>query len=67
MRIAKRRRTTITALLSVLGGGFVVALAPMQLGEVRLGGVSVLWWYAAMLGPLAAAAVALLGLARRTR
>jgi hypothetical protein len=45
----------------VLVGLFAVAVAlafgPLEAGAVRLGGVSLLWWYATVAAPLAAVAV----------
>lgn len=61
------RRGAMAALLGLLCGGLIVATAPMHLGELRIGGVSVLWWYTTLIAPLSAAAVALLGFVRRTR
>ena len=67
MHIANRRRGAMATLLALLGGGLIVATAPMHLGEIRIGGVSVLWWYATLIAPLSAATVALFGFVRRTR
>jgi hypothetical protein len=47
----------IVLLLALVLGGLVLALAPLDVGAVRLAGVSVLWWYAAVLVPLVGVAV----------
>ena len=57
------RRSGTLVLLVVLAGTFPLVFAPFAVGSVRLGGVSLTWWYVAA-APLAAAAVAALALAR---
>lgn len=44
-------------LLVLLLGVPALALAPGGLGTVRLAGVGLLWWYAALVAPLAAGAI----------
>jgi hypothetical protein len=56
----------IAALLVLLAVAPVLALAPAAPGAVRVAGVSVLWWYAAVLAPLAATTLAIVLLARGT-
>jgi hypothetical protein len=60
------RRTGIAALLVLLAVAPLLALAPGAPGAVRLAGVSVLWWYAALVAPLVATTVAVVVLARET-
>lgn len=56
----------IAALLVLLAVAPALALAPAAPGAVRLAGVSVLWWYAALLAPLVATTVAIVFLARES-
>jgi hypothetical protein len=58
MPAARGRRTAIVALLVLLAGAVVLALAPAAPGAVRIAGVSVLWWYVGAAAPLAATAIA---------
>jgi len=60
------RRIGIAALLVLLAVAPVLALAPAAPGAVRIAGVSVLWWYAALLAPVVATTVAVLLLVRET-
>lgn len=60
------KRRGILALLALLAGALLLAIAPMHLAEVRMGGVSVLWWYVALVAPITAAAIAVISLVRRT-
>jgi hypothetical protein len=64
MPIARARRTAILLLLVLLAGVPALALAPAVPGAVRLAGLSLLWWYAAVVVPVVAAGVAVLVLAR---
>jgi len=41
--------------LLLLAGAFVLATLPRGAGAVRVGGLSLLWWYALVAAPLAAA------------
>jgi hypothetical protein len=62
-----RRRAGIVALLALLAGGLLLAVAPLHIAAIRLRGVALLWWYAALLAPVTAAAVAAVTLVRRRR
>jgi hypothetical protein len=62
--VGRGRRTALTLLLGLLAGAVVLALAPAAPGAVRVGGVSLLWWYAGAAAPLAATAIALAVLLR---
>jgi hypothetical protein len=46
------------ALIALLLGFPLLALAPAALGAVRLAGVGLLWWYAVLVAPLVAVAIA---------
>lgn len=61
------RRAGILALLALLAGALMLAIAPMRVGEVRIGGVSALWWYLGLIAPIAAAAAAIISLVRSAR
>lgn len=65
MSAARGRRTAIGLLLVLLAAAVVIALGPAAPGAVRVGGVSVLWWYVGVLAPLAATVVAIAWLVRR--
>jgi hypothetical protein len=62
---ARGRRTAIALLLVLLAGAWLLAVAPAAPGAVRVGGVSLLWWYAGGAAPLAATAIAIAFLMRR--
>jgi hypothetical protein len=64
MSVPRGRRTSIAALLVLLAGAPLLALAPAAPGAVRIAGVSLLWWYAAVVAPLLATIVAIIVLAR---
>ena len=44
----------MVVLLSLLAGAAFLAHGPFALGSLRLAGVSLLWWYAALAGPVVA-------------
>ena len=64
MSVPRRRRTAIAALLVLLAGAPVLALAPTAPGAVRVAGVSLLWWYAGVVAPLLSTGIAITCLAR---
>ena len=64
MSVSRGRRTAITALLVLLVGAPVLALAPAAPGAVRVAGVSLIWWYAGLVAPLLATALAIIVLVR---
>jgi hypothetical protein len=64
MSVPRRRRAAIVVLLVLLLGAPLLALAPASPGAVRIGGVSLLWWYAGLVGPVLASAVAIVALVR---
>jgi hypothetical protein len=66
--MADRRPAAITALLGLVAGALAFAAAPFDMAAVRLAGIGLLWWYAALLAPATAAVVtALVLLADRRR
>ena len=60
-----RRRAAIVALLALVALAFLLAVAPGQLASIHLGGVSLLWWYAGLVAPLAAVGIAAAALLTR--
>jgi hypothetical protein len=58
MSAARRRWLGIAALLVLLLAAPLLALAPALPGAVRVAGVSLLWWYAGLVAPVVATAVA---------
>jgi hypothetical protein len=53
-----RRSLGILALLVDLAGALALASTHDDLGAIRLGGVSLYWWYGLVAGPVFAGAVA---------
>jgi len=64
--MSESRRRAIAALLALLALVPLLALSPSAPGAVRLAGVSLLWWYAGLVAPLVAVAIAMTILWRRT-
>jgi hypothetical protein len=62
---ASGRRTGIAALLALLVAALLLALAPAAPGAVRIAGVSLLWWYAGLIAPAVATALAVVLLVSR--
>ena len=60
----RRRRAAIVALLVLLAGAPLLALAPAVPGAVRVAGVSLLWWYAGVVAPVLATGIAIACLVR---
>ena len=61
---AVTNRTVGVVLLSLLLAGFLLLGAlPNQVGSIRIGGLSVLWWYGGVLAPVMAVLVAMRWLA----
>src|SRR5215475_3478418 len=54
MPIAAPRRVGVAGLLGLLAGALVLMVAPGNPGALRLAGIGLLWWYAAVVAPLAA-------------
>src|SRR5262245_6219924 len=56
------RRIAIVLLFAVVAVAAALARAPLDSGSVRLAGVSLLWWYAGVIAPVIAAALAVAAL-----
>ena len=67
MSVPRRRHTAIAALLVLLVGAPVLALAPTAPGAVRVAGVSLLWWYVGVVAPLLSTGIAIACLGRGRR
>ena len=52
-------------MLVVLAGGAVLAVLPAGVGAVRVAGLSILWWYAALVAPVTGVLVTIVVLFRR--
>lgn len=59
------RRAGIVALLVLLGGALALSALPRDFAALRIGGVGVLWWYAAVVAPLLGALVTIAILMKR--
>jgi hypothetical protein len=67
MRSLETRRAATLVLFLLITGAGVLAHGPFGLGALRLAGVSLLWWYVAVVAPLVGAAVVVAAfLARRS-
>jgi hypothetical protein len=55
----------IAVLFLLLGGVLLLTVAPFEIGTIRLAGVSLLWWYAVVAVPVAAAAITIAAMGRR--
>jgi hypothetical protein len=58
-------RATTAVLLSLLAGFLVLAALPNDAANVRLAGLSLIWWYGGLLAPAAAVLAAGVGARRR--
>src|SRR5881296_2525637 len=54
MPIAAPRRVGVAGLLGLLAGALILMFAPGNPGALRLLGIGLVWWYAALAAPLAA-------------
>ena len=59
------RRIGIVVVLLLLAGAGALAVLPREAGAMRVGSLSILWWYAAVVAPLVSAAVTVGVLLRR--
>jgi hypothetical protein len=57
----------VVTLVLVVLGGVLLAVAPYGLPAIRFAGVSLLWWYAGVVGPVVAATVTAVALASSRR
>lgn len=58
MRAVTNRTKGVLVLLLLLAGFPLIGALPHQLGAIRVGGLSLLWWYGGIAAPLAAWLVA---------
>jgi hypothetical protein len=49
----------MVALLILLGLALALTVAPFELARIRLAGVGIFWWYAIVVAPSVAAALAI--------
>jgi hypothetical protein len=54
------RRVGIVVVLVLLVAAAALALVPFGAGAVRVGGLSILWWYAAVVAPCTVALVTMI-------
>jgi len=64
MAADRGRRIAVIVLVLLLVLPPLATVLPGSPGAVRVGGITLLWWYAALLGPLLAAVVAAVVLLR---
>ena len=65
MSADRGRRIAVVVLIVVLLLPPLASVLPGSPGAVRVAGVTLLWWYAALIGPVAAALTAVLSRALR--
>lgn len=63
MRPVSPRSTGVALLWLLLAGFLVLGALPNQTASIRLGGLSMLWWYGGLLAPVLGVAVAIRWLA----
>lgn len=63
MRPVSTRSTGVVLLWLLLAGFLLLGALPNQTASIRLGGLSVLWWYGGVLAPVAGVLVAIRWLA----
>lgn len=54
MRAVTNRTKGVLVLFLLLAGFPMIGALPHQLGAIRVGGLSLLWWYGGIAAPLAA-------------
>ena len=59
MRPVSPRSTGVVLLWLLLGGFLLLGALPNESASIRLGGLSVLWWYGGVLAPVLGALVAI--------
>ncbi len=52
MRSVTNRAAGAVLLLALLAGFLVLAALPDQLAEIRVAGLSLLWWYGGLIAPV---------------
>ena len=63
MRPVSTRSTGVALLWLLLAGFLVIGALPNQTASIRLGGLSLLWWYGGLLAPALGTLVAIRWLA----
>ena len=63
MRPVSTRSTGVVLLWLLLAGFLVIGALPNQTASIRLGGLSLLWWYGGLLAPALGTLVAIRWLA----
>ena len=63
MRPVTNRTAGVVLLSLVLAGFLLLGALPNQVSSIRVGGLSVLWWYGGVLGPVLGVLVAIRWLA----
>jgi hypothetical protein len=58
MRSVTNRSRGVVVLLVLLAGFPLIGALPHQIGAIRVGGLSLLWWYGGVVAPVAAWLVA---------
>lgn len=58
------QNVAIVIIFLTLGGGLLLSVAPFEIGTIRWGGVSLLWWYGGAVVPVVATAATVLALVR---
>jgi hypothetical protein len=58
MRPVTKRSAGVVLLSILLAGFLLLAALPNQLASIRVGGLSLLWWYGGVLAPAAGVLVA---------
>jgi putative solute:sodium symporter small subunit len=61
------QNVAIVMVFLALGGVVGLTVAPYEIGTIRLAGVSLLWWYGALVAPLTAVALTVAALWRAAR
>ena len=61
-----RRRTASGILLSLVAIGVLLMQLPLDVAAMRLGALSLLWWYAGVAGPVVATVITLVALFDRS-
>jgi hypothetical protein len=63
MRPVTTRTTGVVLLALLLAGFLILGALPNQVASIRVGGLSLLWWYGGLLAPVMAVLVAIRWLA----
>jgi hypothetical protein len=58
------QNVAIVIIVLTLGGVLLLAVAPFEIGTIRWGGVSLLWWYGGIVAPVVVVATTVWALVR---